>query len=92
MNFKIYRILHLILTGIITIPITIFLAAGAIGENYTESFFVDPELLLLIVLWFIGAVISFHKRFAKYGLIISALPIIFFVGAILYSIISGFFI
>lgn len=92
MSFKIYRILHLVLTGIVTIPITIFLAAGAIGENYSGSYFVDPELLLLIVIWFIGAVISFYNRLSKYGLIISALPTGLFVGAFLYSFISGFFV
>lgn len=92
MNFKIYRIIHIVLTGIITIPITIFMAAGAIGENFTDNYFVDPEFLLFISLWFVGVVLSFIKKTTKYGLIISALPTLFFAGVILFSVISGVFL
>lgn len=92
MSFKIYRIIHLVLMGAITIPISLFMAAGAIGENYTDSYFVDPGFLVFILIWLVGAVLSFTRKAAKFGLIISALPPLLFLGVIVYTIISGFFI
>jgi hypothetical protein len=82
-SFKIYKIIHLILTGIITIPISLFIASGGLGENYTGNAFVYPQFLLVIAVWIIGAVLSFNKKRAKYGLVISALPALFFVGSLL---------
>lgn len=92
LRFKIYRILHLVLMGAITIPISIFMAAGAIGENYTDSYFVEPGFLVFILIWLVGAVLSFTKKGAKFGLVISALPPLLFLGTITYTVISGFFI
>jgi hypothetical protein len=82
-SFKIYRTIHLTLTGIITITISLFIASGGLGENYTGNAFVYPQFLLLIAVWLIGAVLSFNKKRAKYGLIISALPTVFFIGNLL---------
>lgn len=82
--------IHLVLTGIITLLISLFMAAGAIGENYTDNYFVDPEFLLLMAVWFIGAVLSFVKKVAKLGLIISALPPLLFLGTIL-MVVLGFY-
>ncbi|MBT2684709.1 hypothetical protein J7E42_13865 [Bacillus sp. ISL-37] len=92
MRFKIFRIIHLVIMGAITIPISIFMAAGAIGENFGDDYFVDPGFLVFILIWLVGAVLSFTKRGAKFGLIISALPPLLFLGIITYTIISGFFI
>ncbi|WP_226678396.1 hypothetical protein [Mesobacillus jeotgali] len=92
MRFKIFRIIHLVMMGIITIPISIFMAAGAIGENFGDDYYVDPGFLVFILIWLVGAVLSFTKKWAKFGLIISALPPILFLGIITYTIISGFFI
>ncbi|WLR54693.1 hypothetical protein LC048_20135 [Mesobacillus subterraneus] len=92
MRFKIFRIIHLGLMGAITIPISIFMAAGAIGENFGDDYFVDPGFLVFILIWLVGAVLSFTKRGARFGLIISALPPMLFLGIITYTIISGFFI
>lgn len=92
LRFKIFRIIILVMMGIITIPISIFMAAGAIGENFGDDYFVDPGFLLFILIWLVGAVLSFTKKGAKLGLIISALPPILFLGIITYTIISGFFI
>ncbi|MFT9597200.1 hypothetical protein [Mesobacillus sp.] len=92
LRFKIFRIIHLVLMGAITIPISIFMAAGAIGENFGDDYFVDPGFLVFILIWLAGAVLSFTKRGARFGLIISALPPILFLGIITYTIISGFFI
>lgn len=92
LRFKIFRIIHLVLMGAITIPISIFMAAGASGENFGDDYFVDPGFLVFILIWLVGAVLSFTKRGAKFGLIISALPPILFLGIITYTIISGFFI
>jgi hypothetical protein len=86
-NFKIYRIVHLILTGIITITVSLFIASGGLGENYTENTFVYPQFLLVIAVWLIGGVLSFNKKFAKYGLVVSTLPTVFFIG----NLINAFF-
>ncbi|WP_163527207.1 hypothetical protein [Halobacillus ihumii] len=85
MKYKIYRIIHLVLTGMITIPITLFVASGGLGENFTGNVFVYPQFLLVIVVWTIGAVLSFNRKTAKYGLIISALPPVFFIGNIIFA-------
>jgi hypothetical protein len=82
-SFKIYRIIHLAFTGIITITISLFIACGGLGENYTGNAFVYPQFLLVIAVWLIGAVLSFNKKWAKYGLVISAVPTVFFVGNVL---------
>jgi hypothetical protein len=92
LRFKIFRIIHLVIMGAITIPISIFMAAGAIGENFGDDYFVDPGFLVFILIWLVGAVLSFTKRGAKFGLIISALPPLLFLGIITYTIISGFFL
>ncbi|WP_175989491.1 hypothetical protein [Bacillus sp. Marseille-Q1617] len=86
MSFKIYKIIHLILTGIITITISLFIASGGLGENFTGNAFVYPQFLLVIAVWLIGAVLLFNKKRIKYGLIISALPPLFFVGSLLNAI------
>jgi hypothetical protein len=79
-SFKIYKIIHLILTGIITVPISLFIASGGLGENYTGNAFVYPQFLLFLAVWLIGAVLSFNKKSAKFGLVMSALPTVFIIG------------
>jgi hypothetical protein len=83
--FKIYRMTHLILTGIITITVSLFIASGGLGENFTGNTFVYPQFLLVIALWLIGAVLLFYKKSAVYGLIVSALPTLFFIGNLVYA-------
>lgn len=92
MRFKVFRTIHLVLMGAITIPISIFMAAGAIGENFSDDYFVDPGFLVFILIWLVGAVLSFTKKGAKFGLILSALPPLLFLATILYTVVSGFFI
>ncbi|XXM70785.1 hypothetical protein ACQ0QQ_13795 [Lysinibacillus sphaericus] len=89
MIFKIYRMTHLILTGIITITVSLFIASGGLGENFTGNTFVYPQFLLVIAVWLIGAVLSFYKKSAVYGLIVSALPTLFLMGNILNVIFSN---
>ncbi|KPL60975.1 hypothetical protein [Rossellomorea vietnamensis] len=84
MNLRIYRIIHLVITGVITIPITLFLASGGLGENYTGHTFVYPGFLFIIGVWLIGSVLSFSRKSALLGLLISALPALYFIGNILF--------
>ncbi|MCA0147241.1 MULTISPECIES: hypothetical protein [Rossellomorea] len=88
MNLRIYRIIHLIITGIITIPITLFLASGGLGENYTGHTFVYPDFLSIIGVWLIGSVLSFIRKSAVFGLVISALPALFFMLNVLITFIT----
>ncbi|MBZ6489445.1 hypothetical protein [Priestia aryabhattai] len=76
MFFNIYRVVHLLVTGIIIIPIAWFLAEGGLGENFTANRFTDPQILLVIPVWILGAVLLFLKRTVKWGLLITLLPII----------------
>jgi hypothetical protein len=76
MFFNIYRVVHLLITGIIIIPIAWFLAEGGLGENFTGNRFTDPQILLVIPVWILGAVLLFLKRTVKWGLFITLLPII----------------
>lgn len=67
MSFKIYKIIHLILTGIFTIPISLFIASGGLGENYTGNAFVYPLFLLFLAVWLIGACFRLTKRVRNLG-------------------------
>ena len=78
MIFQIYRVIHLLITGAITILISTFFAGGAIGENFTDNPFPYPGWLLPILVWGIGAVLALMPKWIKPGLIISALPVLFF--------------
>ncbi|MDE0581709.1 hypothetical protein ON064_01430 [Planococcus sp. A6] len=69
MVFQIYRVVHILLTGAVTILISTFIASGGLGENYTDNPFPN---------WGIGGVLSFIKKTVIYGLIISFLPILFY--------------
>ncbi|WP_432354401.1 hypothetical protein [Sporosarcina sp. A2] len=79
MGFQIYRVFHVLVTGIIVILISTFFGLGGIGENFTANPFPDPLWLPPIVVWVIGAVLSFMKRTVKIGLLISALPLLFYI-------------
>lgn len=86
MTFQIYRILHLVITGLLTIPISLFMASGGIGENFTDNIFPRPAGLSPILIWIIGSILSFVKKTAIVGLIISALPPIFFISIIIFNL------
>ncbi|MGM0898070.1 MAG: hypothetical protein ACQEV0_09225 [Bacillota bacterium] len=78
MIFQLYRVVHLLITGFITIVISTFVASGGIAENYTDNPFPNPQWLLPIFVWAIGFVLSFIKKTTVLGLIISSLPSMFY--------------
>ncbi|WOV84922.1 hypothetical protein PGH26_03070 [Sporosarcina jeotgali] len=86
--FQVYRAIHIFVTGFIVILFSGFLAVGGLGENFTDSVFTAPLWLLPIPVWLIGAVLSFVKRTVKIGLVISALPFLFFIVSIVEAIYS----
>ncbi|WP_034756748.1 hypothetical protein [Rossellomorea vietnamensis] len=88
MNLKTYRIIHLVITGMITVPVTVFIASGGLGENYTGHTFVYPGFLFIIGVWIIGSVLPFIRKSAVFGLIISALPALFFIGNVLITFLT----
>lgn len=79
LGFHLYRICHLLVTGFIVISLSIFLASGAIGENFTDNPYPYPNWLIPIWIWAIGAVLSFIKKTVKIGLVISFLPLLFYI-------------
>ncbi|BCB04024.1 hypothetical protein [Bacillus sp. KH172YL63] len=84
MNLRIYKIVHIALTGILTIPVTLFFASGGLGENYTGNLFVYPQFLLVNVVWLAGAVLCFYKNTMIAGLILTALfPMLFIVNVLI---------
>lgn len=82
MGFQIYRIFHLLLTGIIVILLSTFFASGGLGENFTDNPYPYPGWLIPILVWLIGAVLSFVKKTIKIGLVISFLPLLFYIVSI----------
>lgn len=78
MVFQIYRVVHILFTGAVTILISTFIASGGLGENYTDNPFPNPQWLLPILVWGIGAVLSFIKKTVIIGFILSFLPILFY--------------
>ncbi|AJD89829.1 hypothetical protein JMA_05120 [Jeotgalibacillus malaysiensis] len=87
MSYSIFRWIHIVLTGIITVPVTLFMASGAIGENVENELFPDPSFLILIVVWLAGAVLMFFNRTKVIGMILTVLPSIFYVTVIIYFLI-----
>lgn len=79
MALRIYQVFHLLVTGTIVILLSTFFASGGIGENFTDNPFPYPAWLLPIAVWVIGLIFVFNKKTAKYGLIISALPVLFYI-------------
>jgi hypothetical protein len=62
MFFNMYRVIRLLITGIIIIPFTWFLAEGGLGENFSGNRFTDPQMLLVIPVWILGSVLLFLKK------------------------------
>lgn len=79
MAFQIFKILYVLLTGAIVISLSTFLAAGGIGENFTENPYPYSWWLWLILIWGVGALLSFNVRLVRLGLFICTLPILFFI-------------
>lgn len=87
MSYSIFRWIHIVLTGIITIPVTLFLASGAIGENYENELFPVPGFLTFIAVWLIGAILMFFNKTKVIGMILTLLPSIFYVTVLIYFLV-----
>ncbi|MBM7579377.1 hypothetical protein [Jeotgalibacillus terrae] len=84
MSYSIFRWIHIILTGIMTVPFTLFLATGFISENYDDELFLAPEFLILIAIWLIGAILMFFSKTKVIGMVLTTLPSVFYVAIIVY--------
>ncbi|GIO25274.1 hypothetical protein [Oceanobacillus sp. J11TS1] len=60
---KITLTLHTVFSGLIAVFLSMFLASGSIGENYTDDTFVAPIFFLIIVIWVIGVLFLAFKKF-----------------------------
>ncbi|TFE02248.1 hypothetical protein [Jeotgalibacillus salarius] len=87
MKYSIFRWLHIAGSGIITIPFSLFLASGFIGENYNDELFLAPGFLTFIGVWLIGAVLMFINKTKIIGMILTSLPAVFYVAVIVYVVI-----
>lgn len=87
MSYSIFRWIQIVLTGIITIPITLFMASGAIGENVENELFPVPGFLTFIAVWLIGSVLMFFNKTKVIGVILTLLPAIFYVTIIIYFLV-----
>ncbi|MGD7043108.1 hypothetical protein [Jeotgalibacillus proteolyticus] len=79
MGFKVYCICHHAVIGFFVIVLSTFFAAGGIGESYTDTPFPNPIWFMPILVWLIGAILSFMKKTVKIGLVISFLPLLFYI-------------
>ena len=79
MVFQFYRICHLLVTGFIIILISIFFASGGIGASLTDNPYPYPYWLMAIPIWVIGALLAFNNKTVKMGLVISFLPLFFYI-------------
>ncbi|SOC17999.1 hypothetical protein SAMN05880501_1102 [Ureibacillus xyleni] len=78
MILKIYRIIHILWTGVFALFVSIpILEHGSLEiEYYVDIFF--------IALWLIGVIFLFIKRLGKYGYILTIMPLLY--AVILYLI------
>ena len=68
--FKIYRIIHIIWTGIFAFFISIPILEGGFDRGvYDDAFFV--------ALWIIGVVLLFIKKLTKIGFVLTVMPLLF---------------
>lgn len=72
-----FTVSHFILTGLITIPLAMWFAAGTIGESETE--FPAPGFFSLIAIWLFGLAIHYFSKLKWLGIIISILPVAYFI-------------
>lgn len=80
---RVSRVLWLLFTGIITIPLTLFMAGGAIGESDVN--FPAPEYFWLLGIWLIGALLFFFNKTYWIGLIVAFLPVGYFLSLFILS-------
>jgi len=72
--------------GVITIPLALWFASGTIAESQTKAGFPAPEFLWFIAIWVFGLAINYFSTFFWMGLIISFLPVGYYIYRILYPI------
>lgn len=60
---KITIALHTIFSGVIALFVSTFFASGSISENYTDNTFVAPFFFLILVLWFVGVLFLYFRKF-----------------------------
>ena len=71
MFFKLYRIVHILWTGIFTLLISIpIFENGQINRSIIDDSF-------FIVIWLLGVILVFTKRFIKYGFVLTLVPVLF---------------
>ncbi|WP_339229083.1 hypothetical protein NSQ77_04475 [Oceanobacillus sp. FSL K6-2867] len=54
--------LHTIFSGIITFIFTLFMASGAISENYTNDTFAAPIFFVILAFWLVGVLYLIFKK------------------------------
>jgi hypothetical protein len=79
-------VIYFAVTGFITIPLALWFASGTIAESQTNASFPAPQFLWLIAIWMLGLVINYFSKFFWIGLIISFLPVGYFIYRVLYPI------
>ncbi len=71
MLLKIYKIIHILWTGIFAFFISIpILERGSMQRDVIDD-------ALFIALWIIGVLFLFNKKLMKFGFILTLLPLIF---------------
>lgn len=68
------------ISGAIALMTSLFLAEGAIAENYTDKTYVEPRFFSILVIWGIGAILFIIQRF-KENLIFFIISFVLMLGS-----------
>lgn len=72
-----FIVFYYTLTGLITIPLAMWFAAGTIAESETD--FPAPEFFWLIAIWGLGLAMHYIFKLKWLGMMISFLPVAYFI-------------
>lgn len=62
-TFQKAAMICLLISGVISLMVSIFFAEGAIAENYTDKTFVEPRFFVILVIWGFGVILFIIQLF-----------------------------
>jgi hypothetical protein len=73
------RVLFIVISFII-VPLSLWFATGFIGEYGDDApMFIAPGYLIPLVLWIVGFIIHFFKKYFHVGMVMMGGPLLFYV-------------
>lgn len=78
MGKKIVRHIWNAISGIFVLLLSLWMSGPGIGETDTPTY--RWYFMLLFVLWVIGFVLQFKKRFRVIGVVITLIPVVYYLA------------